>query len=124
MGASEPVPAAELDNQRSRARTPAQQAHIERVLRLARPGDIITHTRCMGLVEEHRFTGLDGPWMCGRATTDTARLAAWGSDRAHGARGWTNDIAPTNVTHINRVPVTPDWPGPQQDGNDADTGHT
>ena len=124
MNASDSVQAADPTSQRSRARTPAQQAHIERVLRLARPGDILTHTRCMGLVEEHRFTGFDGPWMCGRATTDTARLAVLGSERAHGARGWTNDIAPANVTHINRVPVTPAWPGPLQDANDADMRHT
>lgn len=120
MDASSPNQAADEGSRQRRPRTPAQLAHIERVLRLARPGDILTHTRCMGLVEEHRFTGFDGPWMCGQATSDTARLAVLGSERAHGARGWTNDIAPTNVTHINRVPVTPGWPGPLQEAHDAD----
>lgn len=98
--------------QHSSASARAKQAHVDRVLSLAQPGDILTHTRCMGLVEEHRFTGMDGPWMCGNATTDTCSLAHRRSPRAHGAKGWTNDISPANVTHINRIPVDGHWPEP------------
>lgn len=85
--------------------TPERDAHIALVLKHASPGDILTHTRCMQLVEEHRFTGMDGQWMCGQATADTRRLAAVVDRKAHGSRGYANDIHPINVTHINRIPV-------------------
>lgn len=61
-------------------------------------GDTITHTRCLGLIEEHIFTGWDGHWICGRATKCTLRLSP-------GIARKTNDIAPGNITHINREPV-------------------
>ncbi|MDP9412686.1 MAG: hypothetical protein M3Q08_01035 [Pseudomonadota bacterium] len=63
-------------------------------------GVTLTHTRCMGLVEEHIFTGMNGRWLCGFPTSDTLRLSATGN-----YDGAANDIAPANVTHINRVPV-------------------
>lgn len=85
--------------------TPKQQAHAALVLQHAQPGDILTHTRCMGLVEEHKFTGMEGQWMCGHATPDTQRLSRR-KGKAHGVTGYTNDISPLNVTHINRVPVS------------------
>lgn len=62
-----------------------------------KPGDYVMHKRCLGYVEEHIFTGWDGPWICGKATGDTQRVN--GTDRS------ANDIAPSNVTHINRRPI-------------------
>ena len=56
-------------------------------------GDLLTHTRCMGSIEEHLFTGFDGEWICGKATKETIK---------YGGSKTTNDIAPANVTHINR----------------------
>lgn len=64
-----------------------------------RPGDIISHTRCMEVLEEHRFDGWDGHWITGRPTQATARLSR------HGTMARANDIAPGNVTHINRESV-------------------
>lgn len=65
-------------------------------------GDVITHTRCMGCVEEHVFTGYDGIALCGFPTRDTMRI-----EKKEGrARDFqTNDIHPNNLTHINRVPI-------------------
>lgn len=60
-------------------------------------GDTITHTRCMGCLEEHLYTGRDGVWLCGKPTRETVRLG--------GSTGSANDIHPRNVTHINRVPI-------------------
>ena len=67
------------------------------VRKLVKPGDTLTHTRCMGCVEEHIYTGDDGHWLCGKPTKDTVRLG--------GSRYEADDISPRNVTHINRVPV-------------------
>lgn len=67
-------------------------------------GDVITHTRCMGHIEEHVFTGFDGLWITGTPTRDTMLMA-----RGIGARlrqdDHVNNIAASSVTHINRVPV-------------------
>lgn len=87
------------------ARTPKQQAHIDIVNRLLQVGDFVTHTRCMGLLEEHIVTGREGEWICGNATSNTAWMARHFKKTGHGATGWTNNISPLNVTHINRVPV-------------------
>ena len=71
--------------------------HETLVRQWVRPGDTLTHTRCMGCLEEHLYTGDDGPWLCGRPTKDTVRLG--------GSKEPTNDISPHNVTHINRIPI-------------------
>lgn len=68
-----------------------------KVRSLLRVGDTLTHTRCMGCLEEHIYTGNDGHWLCGKPTQDTLRLG--------GSNHEVNDIAPANVTHINRTPV-------------------
>lgn len=85
--------------------TPEQEAHIALVLKHLQVGDVITHTRCMGLIEEHKFSGTEGYWLCGHATQDTRDIERRHKKRGHGTTGWTNDISPLNVTHINRVPV-------------------
>lgn len=93
--------------------------HEALVRKLVKPGDTLTHTRCMGIIEEHIYTGSDGRWLCGRPTRDTLRLG--------GSKWAANDIAPCNVTHINRTPVEcvaflADPAGPRgergRDGND------
>lgn len=66
-----------------------------------KPGDTITHTRCMGCVEEHVYIEGEGPWLCGRATPDTIRIEGWDLADDH----YTDDISPANVTHINRTPL-------------------
>lgn len=75
--------------------------HEEKIRRVLRPGDTVTHTRCMGCVEEHVFTeygaGKAVRWLCGSPTKDTIRLGGPTYEAA--------DIAFCNVTHINRVPV-------------------
>lgn len=71
--------------------------HEAMVRRLVKHGDTLTHTRCMGCVEEHIYTGDDGHWLCGKPTKDTVRLG--------GSKYEANNISPRNVTHINRVPV-------------------
>jgi hypothetical protein len=58
-----------------------------------KPGDLLTHTRCMGDIEEHIFHGFSGVGMLGKATKTTKDMG--GAD--------TDDIYPGNVTHINRV---------------------
>ncbi len=68
------------------------------VKRVVKVGDVLTHTRCMGCLEEHIFTGWDGEWMCG----DPAPAPAFFADLSAEP---VNDIAPGNVTHINSVPV-------------------
>lgn len=65
-------------------------------------GDVLTHTRCMGCLEEHVFSGRDGIWLCGTPTADTRKLSGMkGSAKSNSAR----DISPLNVTHVNRVPL-------------------
>jgi len=67
-----------------------------------RHGDIPTHTVCAGGIEEHKYTGRDGKWLCGDPTTDTKRIA---KQQGYGARH-VNDISPKNVTHVNRIAVS------------------
>lgn len=74
------------------------KAEHEQVLRkFLRVGDTLTHTRCMGCIEEHLYTRNDGSWLCGTPTKDTIRLG--------GSKHEANDIAPGNVTHLNRTPI-------------------
>ena len=88
--------------------SPQKKAAIERkrkattaiLVRHLKPDDVITHTRCMGRVEEHRFIQWDGIWLVGRATADTAKI-----DRLERDMRIVNDIHPNNVTHINRDPL-------------------
>lgn len=74
------------------------EANIRRVLRA---GDTITHTRCMGCIEEHIFThygeGKTTCWLYGKPTRDTIRLG--------GSNYVADDISFSSVTHINRIPV-------------------
>lgn len=76
----------------------------ERLRGILAYGDILTHTRCMGHIEEHIFNGFDGLWIKGIPTRDTLLL-----ERGVGARlrqdDHVNNIAASSVTHINRVPV-------------------
>lgn len=63
-----------------------------------KPGDLITHVRCMGYMEEHRFIRwYNDTWICGKPTSDTVRCG--------GSRIIADDISPRNVTHVNREPV-------------------
>ncbi|KVV40930.1 hypothetical protein WT27_13475 [Burkholderia territorii] len=80
----------------------ARHTHVAAVRRLVKRGDILTHTRCLGCLEEHIFEAFDGEWLCGWPTTDTKRLEGC-SPRSRGT--YANDISPANVTHINRMPV-------------------
>ena len=66
------------------------QAHLKR-------GDVVTHTRCGGFIEEHIYTGRDGLAVCGKPTRDTTRIG--------GVTHHVNDIHPLNITHINREPL-------------------
>lgn len=76
----------------------ARETKIQQILR---EGDTVTHTRCMGFVEEHIFTGYgegkSGRWLCGKPTRDTIRLG--------GSKYEVEDISFANVTHINRIPI-------------------
>jgi hypothetical protein len=56
----------------------------------------------MGYLEEHVYLGDDGPWFRGRPTKDTMLM-----ERLEGSaeENDVNDIFPSNVTHINRVPI-------------------
>lgn len=73
------------------------ESHKEMVLKHIKKGDLITHTRCMGVLEEHIFSGMDGVWICGNPTFRTVKHG--------GSKKRADDISPRNVTHINRVPV-------------------
>jgi hypothetical protein len=90
------------------AKTSSRDDRIAMVLKHLKLGDIITHTRCMGLVEEHKATDIDfaaNKALHGRATYDTSRMHHLHGSRGHGDQGETQDIHPANVTHINRIPV-------------------
>jgi hypothetical protein len=60
-------------------------------------GDVITHTRCGGYIEEHVFCGLKSGRELNEAqpTKDTKKFGGYAA----------NDISPRNVTHVNRMPV-------------------
>lgn len=79
-----------------------EEARSEIIRRHLKQGVVITHTRCMGCIEEHEFSGWDGPWICGVPTKDTFKLSGSKGRRSDHS---TNDIAPANVTHIDRVPI-------------------
>lgn len=66
------------------------RAHLQK-------GNLLTHTRCMGCIEEHIYTQRDGIFLCGTPTKDTVKFG--------GSNFPINDIHPLNVTHINRVPI-------------------
>lgn len=70
-------------------------------VRLLKPNDIITHTRCMGSLEEHYYTGRAGIGLCGIGTKDTVMIEGF----LHAEDCYANDIHPYNVTHVNRVAV-------------------
>lgn len=64
-----------------------------------KPGDIITHERCMGCIEEHIYTGRHGYWFCGKPTKDTIKLGDLEKD------DYADDISVKHILYINRVPV-------------------
>lgn len=72
------------------------KSEFERIAQIIRasvkPGDLLTHTRCLGAIEEHVFQGFIGKFIMGKATPTTKKFG--GID--------TDDIYPGNVTHINR----------------------
>lgn len=64
-----------------------------------KPGDIITHKRCMNVIQEHVFIEWhqsDG-MITARPTADTSLL--------EGTWQEVSDIHPQNITHINRCPI-------------------
>lgn len=67
-------------------------------LKFVEIGDVLTHTRCGGDIQEHYYRGMNGWWICGTATPDTRRI-----EKISRADAWTNDISPNSVTHINRT---------------------
>ena len=79
--------------------TKAQKDHIALVKSLVKKGDLLTHTRCMGALEEHIFTGYSGKWMCGKPTKMTKKYGSC-------VGIYADDIHPLSITHINRD--TPD----------------
>jgi hypothetical protein len=61
-------------------------------------GDVLTHTCLFDCLEEHVFCGRDELWLLGTPTDDTCKIS--------GEReGEVKRISPTNVTHVNRVPL-------------------
>ena len=87
-------PAHEAKAERA-ARNAARAAQLKKYLQI---GDVLTHTRCGGEIEEHRFSGWSGSWLCGTATADTVRINDYCLREA-------NDIAPCSVLYVNRLPV-------------------
>ena len=74
--------------------TEDEKAYIKLVKSIVKEGDLLTHTRCLDSIEEHIFARYDGNWMCGQPTKLTKKYG--------GSHMFANDIAPLNVTHINR----------------------
>jgi hypothetical protein len=72
------------------------------IKKFARKGDVLTHQRCGGIIEEHHFTGWDGRWITGEPTRDTMRFGKLEGGMSANA---VNDIAPANVLYINRCPL-------------------
>ena len=75
--------------------TMEQLKHITDVRMNVKKGDLITHTRCMGELQEHIFIEFRGKWMYGKPTKLTKKHGTCVSIYA-------DDIHPLNVTHINR----------------------
>lgn len=67
------------------------------VKKYLKEGDLITHTRCMGCIENHYFTKYEGNWICGKPSADTIKI--------EGCKLHANDISYNNITHINFVPL-------------------
>lgn len=69
-------------------------------------GVTVSHTVCMGILKEHVLIDIEqfGPgeigmvWLVGYPTGDTMRIDG-------DAFAMCDDIAPLNVTHVNRVPI-------------------
>lgn len=79
-----------------------KQRHTDILQRHLRVGDLLTHTRCVGIVSEHRFvkweTGGNWKWLTGKITSTTKKCG-------HETAKFADDISPFNVTHVNRVPI-------------------
>lgn len=89
------------------AEAEALELHVAKVRKHVRLGDIVTHIRPGGQLEEHQVTNLN--WqsrgmLAGWATGDTRHMKTFG-DRGHGRSGDAFNIHPARVTHINRLPV-------------------
>lgn len=88
----------------------ALKAKTELLQRHLKPGDLVTHTRCMGILSEHVFaewiwsskvkdpSGYRLSWLRGRATSQSMKYS-------HESWRMADDISPFNVIHINRIPV-------------------
>lgn len=70
--------------------------NMKTLKKILKKTDLITHTRCLGKVEEHYFDGFENNFICGKATKETKKYD--GSKKV-------NDIHINNVTHINRLPI-------------------
>lgn len=81
-----------------------RDARADIVKRVVKVGDVLTHSGCGGCIFEHEFMGWSGAWMRGRPTRDTFRFEKMDGQREEKCHE-ADDIAPGNVTHINRVPV-------------------
>lgn len=75
----------------------SEEQRLDIIKRHLKPRSLITHKRCAGIIEEHRFTGWSGQWICGNPTKDSLLNGT--------SRFKADDIAPKNITHIGRVPV-------------------
>jgi len=80
--------------------TEVEKLKMEAIKQTLQPGMLLTHTRCMGILEEHIFCDYNGNWINGDATLDTMQVNGLDPDD-----NWTNDISPLSITHINRIPV-------------------
>jgi len=85
-----------------KAKLAAIQLRAEQLNCLVKEGDVLTHTRCMGYLEEHSFCGWDGLWIVGIPTKDTMKH---GKLEGKDTDNLVNDISPGHVSHINRIPV-------------------
>lgn len=75
-----------------------------KIKQILQPGMVITHRRCMEVLEEHVYRGWDGIWIVGTATADQVALS--GLDLSEDSDAdYANDIHPCNITHINRIPI-------------------
>jgi len=83
--------------QQQRPLDPGNERRIGLLRKYLLKGDLLTHVRCMGFIEEHVFTKWDGHWMCGLPTTTTKHYSNYSSG--------VTDIGPRNVTHVNRCPI-------------------
>ncbi|MBL4768107.1 MAG: hypothetical protein JKY94_10395 [Rhodobacteraceae bacterium] len=82
-------------------REAAAKAEIWQYLK---PGDLITHTVCCRILEEHYFVGVDGHCIVGKPSHDTM-LQKEAELEYSPEELITNDILFSCVTHINRCPI-------------------